>query len=259
MYYLPYHMKEIAQASNNTYILYFQRGDVNGDKIPDNVYLIGRKPFGVGSPFCDNITLVIQDGKTNYFYTIPLKVNAGYNPTLFLGDFTGDKINDILISIDSGGSGGYSFFYVYSFINNQSQKLFDFELFNKYYMYDVIYKDYYQVEVVNKTLGKKFIIDIRYKGQEYLSEIYNENGILKAPLKGEVTALSGLYPIDFQRDGTYELYAIQRIIGRYNADTLGFVQTPLRWNGQRFVAIYLNQYVAIPGASTKCLPDNKKS
>lgn len=257
MYFFPYSMSAMTPDSNNTFILDFKKGDVNGDRIPDNVYLYGSKPSGLDSPFVDNITLIIQDGKTNYLSTIPLKENAGYNPTLFLGDFTGSKVNDILISIDSGGSGGYGYFYVYSFLNNRSEKLFDFELFNSYYMYDVTYKDYYKVEVVNKTLRRKFIIDIQSKGQEYLLKIYNENGILKTPLKGEVTALSVLYPIDFQRNGTYELYAIQRIIGRYNADTLGFAETPLRWNGQKFVAVNLNQYAAVPGASTSCLPINK--
>nr|WP_272507358.1 VCBS repeat-containing protein [Clostridium aestuarii] len=224
-------------------------GDVNGDKIPDKVSLYGNKPDGPEGIFADNITVVIRDGKTKNLYTILLKINSGYNPTIFLGNFTSDKANDILISIDSGGSGGYGFFYVYSFLNNQTQKLFDFELFNDYYLYDVIYKDNYQVEVISKTLNKKFTIDIRNKGDSYLMQIYNENGTLKSPICGQVSAINELYPIDFQRNGVYDLYSIQRIIGIYNADTLGFVQTHLRWNGQRFVAVNLNQFVAIPGTN----------
>ena len=37
---------------------------------------------------------------------IPLKQNMGYNPTIFLGDFTGNHIEDILVVSDTGGSGG---------------------------------------------------------------------------------------------------------------------------------------------------------
>lgn len=107
------------------------------------------------------------------------------------------------------------------------------------------YRNNYKVEVVSKNLNKRYIIDIRYKGKEYLSEIYDANGKLKEPIKGDVMALSGLYPIDFERDGTYELYAIQRIIGRYNADGLGYVQTSLKWNGSRFIPF--SQNVAIFG------------
>lgn len=78
-----------------------------------------------------------------------------------------------------------------------------------------------------------------------ISEIYDESGILKEPIEGWVNPLGGLYPIDFQRDGTYELYAEQRIAGRYNADGLGYVQTSLKWDGQGFVPFY--QTVGIYG------------
>ncbi|MFD3157197.1 VCBS repeat-containing protein [Haloimpatiens sp. FM7330] len=235
----------------NKYLLDMKIGDVNGDSVKDKVFLYGNKPDGPTGIFIDNITVVIQDGKTNRIFTIPLKINAGYNPTLFLGDFTGNEVDDILISIDSGGSGGYGFFYIYSFLNNEAKKLFDFELFNDYYLYDVIYKDNYQVEVVNKTLGKKFIIDIRNKGPLYLSQIYDTEGKLKKPIYGQVSALNALYPVDFERDGIYNLCTVQRIIGRYNADTLGLAQMRLRWNGQKFIPINLNQFVCIPGTKIR--------
>ena len=67
-------------------IISFKRGDVNGDGIPDNVYLTGIKTLD--SPFTQNITLVIQDGRTGRFTSIPLSDNLGYNPKLFLGEFT---------------------------------------------------------------------------------------------------------------------------------------------------------------------------
>ncbi|WIF95817.1 VCBS repeat-containing protein [Caminicella sporogenes] len=234
MYICPFYF--LRQENNsNIFILDFKQGDVNGDLVTDNIYLIGEKPYGAESPFTENITLLIQDGKTNIFYKIALKENAGYNPTIFLGDFTGNKIDDILISIDSGGSGGYASYYIYSFKNNTPKKIFDHENFN--YNYEVIYKDYYKVEIKENNT-KKYTIDIKYKGKEYLSEIYDSKGKLKKTIEGWVNALGGLYPIDFQRDGIYELYAVQRIAGRYNADNLGYVQTSLKWNGKDFVPFF---------------------
>jgi hypothetical protein len=46
--------------------------------------------------------------------------------------------------------------------------------------------------------------------------------------------MGNVYPIDFQRDKQYELNVIQRIIGRYNADTLALLNTILKWNGKQF-------------------------
>lgn len=225
-------------------VVSYARGDVNGDRIPDNVYLTGTKT--PDSPFIQNIVLVIQDGKTGMSYSIPLKENVGYNPTVYLNDFTGDGVDDILISIATGGSGGTMYYYIYSFINNTAQLLFDFNVYNNQYKYDVTYKDNYKVEVISRNNNVRYIIDITYKGKDYLNEIYDRNGKLKAPISGFVNPLSGLYPIDFDSNKVYELLAYQKIAGRYNADSLGYVQNTLSWTNGRFAL--QNQYVAIFGA-----------
>lgn len=226
-------------------IVFYARGDVNGDGIPDNVYLTGIKTSD--SPFTQNITLVIQDGMTGGFTSVPLSENAGYNPTLLLGDFTGDGVNDILIGINTGGSGGIMYYYIYSFINNTAQLLFDFKLYNEIYNYHVTYKDNYKVEVISKENNEKYIIDISNKDAKYLKEIYDENGKLKNPIIGFVNPLSGLYPVDFDSNGVYELLAYQKIAGRYNADALGYILNTLKWKDNMFVLN--NQNVAIFGTN----------
>lgn len=210
-----------------------QQGDVNGDGVIDNVLLTANKT--PDSPLWRNITLVIQNGRTHQYQRVPLKNNMGYNPTLFLGDLTGNKVDDILVVIDTGGSGGMIYTYAFANINGQIKEIFNDETFNETYKYSVNYQDQYKAVVNSQTLKEKYILDLTYKGKEYLSEIYNQNGELKAPIEGWVNPLSGLYPVDFDRDGTYELEAYQAIAGRYNADSLGYVQTVLKWNGQVFV------------------------
>jgi hypothetical protein len=216
------------------YILDCEDGDVNGDRVRDSVCTVGHRPGDLQSPFVEDITLLIQDGVTHKYTRIPLKENQGYDPIVFLGDFTGDKVNDILVSINSGGSGGFSFDYVYSFLDNEPKLLFDAEEFSEKYKYEVNYRDYYKVEVASIAMKQKYIIDISLKGADYLNEIYNSNGTLKAPLQGEVIPMGNVYPIDFQRDKQYELNVIQRIIGRYGADTLALLNTILKWNGEQF-------------------------
>lgn len=216
------------------YILDCADGDVNGDRVPDSVCTVGHRPQDLQSPFVEDITLLIQDGATHKYTRIPLPENVGYNPTVLLRDFTGDKVNDIFVSIDSGGSGGFSYDYVYSFLNNEPKLLFDSEVFADKYKYQVNYLDNYKVEVISSAMKQKYILDISLKGADYLNEIYNPNGTLKAPLKGEVIPMGNVYPVDYERDKQYELNVIQRIIGRYNADTLALLNTTLKWNGEQF-------------------------
>ncbi len=226
-------MHNYFNRRGNPEIVAFAQGDVNGDKIVDNVYLTGTKT--AGSPFIQNITLVIQNGATGAFVNILLKENAGYSPALFLGDFTGDGIDDIMISIATGGSGGTYYQYVYSFVNISARLLFDSDVYNQQYEYDVVYQDNYKVKVTSKSNDTVYLIDIFLREPEYLNEIYNEDGKLKEPVTGWVDPLSGLYPVDFNYDKVYDLLAYQQIAGRYHADSLGYILNTLKWDGRMFI------------------------
>lgn len=229
---------------NQHSIVSFARGDVTGDRVPDHVYLTGTKT--PSSPFIQNIILNVQDGRTGEVKSVPLRDNAGYNPTIFLGDFTGNGVDDILISIATGGSGGIMYHYIYSFVGNTPQLLFDFNVYNEQYQYEVTYQDHYKVEVVSKINNKKYLIDISTRDAKYLNEIYDVNGKLKRPITGFVNPLSGLYPVDFDSNKVFELLAYQKVAGRYNADSLGYVLNTLGWKDNRFVL--QNQNVAVFGS-----------
>jgi hypothetical protein len=224
---------------HSDYILDCQDGDVNGDRVRDSVCTVGFRPGDLQSPFVENITILIQDGVTHKYTRIPLKENRGYDPTVFLGDFTGDKIDDIFVSVASSGSGGFSYDYVYSFVNNNPKLLFDSEEFSQSMKNEAHFIDNYKLEVISRDFNQRYIIDISDKGQEYLSELYNPDGTLKAeintPFQGAVIPLGNVYPVDYERDRVYELEVIQRVIGKYNADTLGWLQTVIKWDGKKFV------------------------
>ena len=105
--------------------------------------------------------------------------------------------------------------------------------------------DFYKVKVFCITLNQLFILDISYKSKEYLSQYYNKSGKLKEPVQGDVLSLGALIPIAAnEKNNSYDLTAFQRIIGTYNADTLGYVQNMLTWNGEKFTSYNIS--VAIP-------------
>lgn len=240
-----YYTERFDQLGNDTNIIAEAYGDVNGDNIRDYVYLTGTRTPNSG--YIQNITLVIRDGRTGIKQRARLKSDSGYSPTVTLQDFTGDKIKDIMIGIASGGSGGIMFYYVFSDVNNRLTQLFDYEEYNLRYSYKVEFADYYKVNVTNVEKNVVFVIDITYKGKEYLDEIYTPEGILKQPVEGWVDPLGGLYPIDFDGNGVYELLGYQSIAGRYHADSLGYVQSVLKWNGRKFYL--MEQYVGVFGGS----------
>lgn len=224
-------------------------GDVSGDGVPDHVYLTAVKANDPSSPYVQEITLHIQDGVTKQGYVIPLddNGNAGYNPTLFLGDFTGNGVQDIMICIDSGGSGAFTFNYIYSFVHHQARKLFDFNQYNEQNEYTVDYLDQYKVKVVSSATGQTYLIDISGRGSEYLSQIYNADGTLKNSIQGWADGVSGFYPVDIDRNGVYEVRTYQQLSGLYHADSLGYMVNTLRWDGHKFAI--LQQWLAIFGTS----------
>lgn len=230
------HLQGTYTLSRNIALLDMKQGDVTGDGIMDSVYLYGNKQDET-EIFADNITLVIQDGRTNQISTINLKNNAGYDARLFLGVFTKDNLLDILVSIDSGGSGGYGIFYIYSFRNNIPNLLFDIEKYNNDYRFNVIYEDFYKVNVRSPSLNLFFTLDISHKGFDYLAQLYDKIGKLKQPVNGEVLSAGALNPIvTNQKSMSLDLLVFQRIIGSSNSDTLGYIENLLTWNGTQFVS-----------------------
>ncbi len=220
---------------NNRYLLTVKEGDVTGDGIPDKVYLFGNKTGDSVSSFIDNISIVIEDGYSGITDTIIPEFNAGYNPGLFLGDFTADGAEDIKLSIDSGGSGGYGYFYIYTYTNNTPKEIFNFNQYNALFQYKVDYMDLYRVEVYNMNHDKLFVLDISIKGDEYAAQYYDEYGMLIMPVQGEVLAINALMPfIQNEEVNAFELMAYQRIIGPINSDTLGYIENILSWDGEEF-------------------------
>lgn len=212
----------------------WKTGDVNGDGVLDNVYLYGNVD-GPPSIYADNIALVIHEGVSNRSTTVQFKNNAGYNARLFLGDFNQDHIPDIMVSIDTGGSGGYGIFYIYSFKNNHLSELFNSDQYNAAYTFQVNYADFYKVHIESHSPYRLFIMDISTKGSDYLSEFYDANGKLKKLVEGGVLALGAVNPIiTNNKSYNFDLLAQQRIIGPTNADTLGYVENLLSWKEAQF-------------------------
>lgn len=226
------HYDTYNKISYRYYFLDYRLGDVTGDGIVDRVFLIGEKTSST-ELFSENISVIIQDGKTNQFIKISMEHAAGYNAKLFLGNFTSSKKLDILIKIDSGGSGGYILSYLYSLMEGRICLLLDSESFEKISSYTVNFLDFFTVEVDSNDDDTQFVLSVSANKVDYIREgIYSEEGKILKEMQGSVLALGAMFPIIEEYNGLFKLIAYQRIIGINNSDNIGALETYLKWNGE---------------------------
>lgn len=210
----------------NQEVLVRKFGDVTGDGVQDEVYLVGI-PSSEGG-FIREITLMIRDGRTGRVTQVAMEQNAGYMPTIFLCDFTGDDILDIKVTIQSGGSGGFNFVYIYSFANNQLRLLFDQDRYMAGKQFRAFYADGYVVVVEDESLQLTFRIDV--STDPAAVDLYDDNGRLIEPTEANVGPMITAIPIVLDEEsGTCNLQVLTRVYGQFAADTLGYIQDYLEW------------------------------
>ncbi|WP_318508800.1 VCBS repeat-containing protein [Bacillus sp. T3] len=230
----PYRNQSVHSGiRQNTHILDKQIGDVNGDNIPDLIYLVGEK---TENPFYEHIKVAVQDGKTMLWYVIPLdpKYSMAYTPWLILGSFTNSNRNEMMVNLPVGGSGGLTYYYVISFLDNHAEYILGPEQFmtlSDTLGFEVIYMDNYRVLVKSEKLNQSYTLDISSRKKVYEGTVYDKDGKLIKPLEGFVIDLPQLYPIKIDGSVPYKLEAQHDIAGTSHADQLGSIVLYWKYTG----------------------------
>lgn len=192
----------------------------------------------VGGQYYDNITIEIYDLNGVLINTIRPKTNSGYGPNIMLGDFAGNGLKQIFLGINSGGSGGFGYFYVFDAQNNEIKTLFDYQEFSQNNRYTGEYIDNYKVKVTKKGSKDSYIIDLSLRPKDYLDLIWKPDGKLIAPRSVDISDVNTVFPYYNSATGVYELIVYQRVTGLFNADSLGYVITQQRLENGKFVTFY---------------------
>ncbi len=226
---------EMVAQTEEVYTFDRKMGDVTGDGVDDFVYLTGYKT-SPDAIYQEGITISIVDGVTSEVIDQPLHLNGGYGSALFLGDFDQDEVDDVYVSISSGGSGNINYYYIYSFKDKKPLELLDYQQLNELYEWSIRFLDDYQVDVYNQTLNQTYRLNLSSKSQAFLENYYEADGKMKENLEGEVLPLGGLSPIMTPRGkGAYSLLASQTIIGKAMVDHLGVVEIYLTYQDGKFI------------------------
>ncbi|MBU5437185.1 hypothetical protein KQI42_04140 [Tissierella sp. MSJ-40] len=210
--------KELG-LNKREYIIEELQGDINGDKIKDRVLLIGEKE-NEDDIYNKSIFLKVVDGKSKKVSDIKINDFGGYEGKLFLGDFTGDKVEEAMIVTNTGGSGGMVDTRIISMKDNKGKIIFDGKD-NLGINFKGKFADNFKAELKEDTLDEKLVIDLSAFKDSYIEQgIYDKNGKLLKETEPWTDPFSGLNPIDVDGDGVYELLGHQTIAGAYHANTI---------------------------------------
>lgn len=220
---LPQEMKVIA----------IQKADITGDGAEDDVLLVG-KTLPDNPAFYDQLSVVVRDGKSGKLSVLPDGKNKqylrGYEPKLFLGDFTGDKLSDVMVTLATGGSGGTYNHLIASWRNNRPAVIFG-ETENEGLKIKGKYLDGFKAELFSAVLNKTFMVDVSgFKRTFIQANVYDESGkyIYVNPYRGKNAQqydifsdpFFSLVPVDVNSDGVYELQGKQNVWGPFHVFTI---------------------------------------
>ncbi len=219
-------------------------GDINGDGLIDRIRIYGDK--SLASDLIHNIIIEVEGVPEDWLKIDMITELNGYNPTLFLGDFTKDQRYDILFQLDkmfnsmkASDQGEYGVFII-TFKNNNINTIFASDRYNSEYLFVVEYVDLFKVRILSKRLNKMFFLDISDKGFDYLYKYYYADGKLIKPIHGLILKAEAFIPVvSNKKENFYDLLAVHRIVGMNEIDTLGYIQNLLSWDGEDFISIQM--------------------
>lgn len=229
--------------SKNQYIITQKFGDVDGDKIKDTVYLIGEKEKK-DDIYNQNVNVLIKNGKTKKVINAKLKDLGGYEGKLFIKDFTGDKVADIFVSMETGGSGATLDNRIMT-VKNDAVKMIFSEDNNMGVNFNGEFTDGFKAQLKEKNLNKEITLDLSAFKDEYIEQkIYDRNGKLLGKVEPWTDPFSMLKPVDYDGDGTYELAGHQRVSGSCHANTISNIESIWKFENSKWTPMQI-EYTTI--------------
>ncbi len=238
--------------NNKKMIIDAAYGSITNRYSDDKVILVGVFP-DEKSNYTNSLQLVI-----NRENDLPLTIDvpySGYNMQLFVGDFTGDRVDNIMIRgeyKDSDNNSinenkdikvksdnnliGYEIGVIYKYENENLIEIFNVNKYKSNNLCTAKFKSNYRTSVTcNK---KKYLIDLSTRSNKYLSKIYDENKKVKTNLSPILDNPCGIYPIKQIFSDKYELLIYQRIVGIDKKDIIGTIESLIDLKNNELNIIY---------------------
>ena len=160
-----------------------------------------------GENFKENIEIRVQTlEETLYIYP---KHDSGYDPNVYVYNFLNNGLEQIFYSVLSGGSGGYSFYEIFSIKDGKIKEIFNSDNFNP--NIDAFYE------------GEKVVID--YQGE--LLYLDGSNSSCQEDCSLNISSVNTILPYyNIQLNKTF-LMVLQKVFAGYSANNLGYISSLL--------------------------------
>lgn len=219
-------------------------GDVTGDGARDLVYLIGEHAQ-LDTPFATSHLVMIRNGEDGTVLRYGFGANSGgFSGTLALADVTGDRAQDILIGLPTGGSGGIVNYYLLSAAGGRVRQLISSEKLTLGAQMSVTLRNNYQAEFAYPQVNIETTVDLRKgKTPQELREIYNgvytPGGRLLKSTTGVVDPYGMLTPVDPDGNGVYDLAGYQSAWMLFHANRIANVTSRWQWQNNRLALTHI--------------------
>lgn len=226
---------------DNYYIVAQIIEDVTGDKIEDEIYLIGyqedeEREDVIGSNYYSNLYLTVIDGANKSSQITSLKYTKGLSPSLMTEDFNSDDVKDIYISMYTIPSGGAprGLFNIISYYDNKAMTLFGDEDISEGLKFTLSLRDEYLVEISSEVTNITTSFKLEKSICEWLEEekIYKDGKVIQQA-NMTIDGFNDLELRDTNNDGTYELVGTQYLAIISRTAGLGFIETTLKYDSNQ--------------------------
>lgn len=163
-----------------------------------------------GELFRENIEIIVKSG-TDELIVEP-QANIGYNPSIFVANFLNNGLEQILYSVESGGSGGYSNYELFSFKSGKAERVFNSSDFKPH---------------INASYFNDNLVDIDYQGKHLYLDA-SESGCQSEDCTLYVSEVNTIFPYYNFATERYYLNVLQKVYGGYSANNFGYISSLLQ-------------------------------